>query len=234
MFPSRNGMTPTGTQMTQRFSAHQDRLGICSEVGNCLADIVDAVDNIAEGKLQNERFSEPFNIPPPPPGFDHEALEKAKQMEEAKRNELNALALRQRSVEDERNKAWKRMLKVKAENNMPQNIYSASGQYRAIQLDINNYSRLPVPSLHQCHSLEGVPQVGGQHENLASFTPSERMVPGEHGDPASNKYSLSATRARVAAIAAISVAPAAPKPKEEEKKKSTRQSIKVRKQGKTL
>ena len=215
LLPSRRGINPTGTQTTQSFRASQDRvaLGINKEVGTCLADIVDAVDSIAQGAVQNERFSEPFVVPPPPPGYDPEALERGKQLESSKRNELNNLTLRQRNSEDERNRAWKKLLKVKGEHRMQHQILTGGGTFRWIPLDPNNCSRFPMPEL-QHSSFEHLQQGGAHLDSVSSFPPQARWAPPAGSGDNSSRYSLSAVRRRIAVDG--SVAPASTPKKNKE------------------
>lgn len=194
LLPSRNGIKPTGTPLTQSYSSHRDQLNLAKEVGTCLADVVDTVDSIALGTVQNEHFSEPFVRPAPPAGFDAEALERGKQLETFKRNELNALTLRVRSCEDERLHAWKKLLKVKGEHKMQQQLCTSTGTWRNIQLDANNHSKFPMPALQQS-GLETLPNPGNLG-NASSFTPRVRKVPSSSED--ANRYSLSAVRKRIA------------------------------------
>jgi len=238
LLPSRNGMNPTGTQMTQAFSAHQDRMGLCREVGFCMADIVDAVDNVAKGRIQNHHFTEPFIAPPPPTSLDPELLNKSKQVETAKSNELNALTLKYRLAEEERSRAWKKLLKVKSDHKMQQKLITSSGTYRYIQLDASNCNRFPVPNLQQC-MLEEVQQMGTHIGSISSYKPAPRPPPPskEDGDAAS-KYCFTATRKRVAAAGVeripVSKPKEAAKAESEPPKESLRRRSRIRNQGKTL
>jgi len=171
----------------------------------CLADIVDAVDSVAQGTVQNERFSEPFVMPPLPAGFDHEALERGKQVESAKRNELNAVALRYKTSEDERSRAWRKLLKVKGERKMPQQVPTNAGTYRIVLLDASSFNRFPMPQLREA-ALEALPQPS-HLASISSFTPAARQAPIFSGNDRSSRYSLSAVRKRIA-TAESPVAPA--------------------------
>ena len=213
VLPSRNGKFPTGTQMTQTYMAHQDRTGLCRELGTCMADIVDAVDNIAHGRIQNYFFNEPFIPPPPPPGFDPQILEQSSQREANKRNELNNLTLKHRVAEEERSRAWKKLLKVKGDHKMQQKLYTSAGTYRIHQLDANNCNRFPMPNLQQC-SIEEIPQMATHLSAASSFTPAPLSTPPEQCAEDASRHCFTATRKRMAAVGVTHV-PFAPQPQQQ-------------------
>ena len=197
--------------MTQAFSAHQDRMGFCREIGTCMADIVDAVDNIATGRMQNYVFNEPFIPPPPPPGLDLQTLEQHKQVEASKRSELNNLTLKHRVAEEERSRAWKKMLKVKGDHKMQQKLYTSAGTYRIHQLDANNFNRFPMPNFQQC-GLEEIPQMGTHLSSISSFTPAPLSTPPEPFAEDTAKHCFTAMRVRMATVGVTNV-PLPHKPK---------------------
>ena len=179
---------------------------MCRELGTCMADIVDAVDNIAHGRIQNYFFNEPFIPPPPPPGFDPQALEQSSQREANKRNELNNLTLKHRVAEEERSRAWKKLLKVKGDNKMQQKLYTSAGTYRIHQLDANNCNRFPMPNLQQC-GLEEIPQMGTHLGSISSFTPAPLPTRPEPFAEDASKYCFTATRKRMAAVGVTHIPP---------------------------
>lgn len=106
LLPSRNNRPRIGTRTTQAYSV---RDSVSNVVGDCLADIVDAVDNIGQGLAQNQKFTEEFRVPPAP------AFEQLMSNEIAWGKEMQMLNAKLRSSEEERHRSWKKMLKVKNE-----------------------------------------------------------------------------------------------------------------------
>lgn len=201
ILPSKNGVLPIGTEVTRSYCSYRDQLGYYNAIGSCLADIVDAVDSIANGIIQNKKFTEVFTMPSPPAYFDPEALKKIQQAEASKRQELNDLTLQCRTAEDQRSCAWKKLLKIKGEHKMHHHLYTSSGSYRLIQLDASNYTRFPLPSLQESH-LESIPQIMGHLPVFASFTPSMRttFLADKVDVSLLAKHSFSALRKRIATV----------------------------------
>jgi hypothetical protein len=197
LLPSKNGCVPTGTRMTQAYKSLPSHIaGLPEIVADCVADIVDCVENIAQGRIRNERFSEPFVVPKP--SADVEALQHAKQVEATKRNELNSFTLRLRTSEGERLRAWRKMLKTKAEFDIPHQHYSSTGQIRVVQLDQNLCNTLPLPALHLT-ATQGVPQELPGKSFVASYTPMHTVRPPPSSAYMSeSKYSTARVRDRIA------------------------------------
>ena len=137
-------------------------------------------------------------------------LQRLKRAEAAKRQELNAIHLKIRSTEEERHRAWRKMLKVKAEHDVPHDYYGPHGLVRRVQLNLNNYTQVPCPQLRR-NSAQVVPQMTMHaHAAVASYTPSRRVPSASGYGMSTSKYSPARIRERIAADG--TVAPAS-KPK---------------------
>lgn len=191
MLPSRWGRSPSGSQTTTNYAARHDQES--TSVAACLADIIDSVDFIAMGKLQNEKFQEPYN-PPAPPDIgsavvDQEsgetAMQRQQRIEASLRQEVNAVAVNLRACEDERQRAWKKMLKTKAEFDLPSHQVTNMNGGRT-HVDLNNYHLMALPAL-QTSAQQNIPQESASKSMVPSYAPAR---------------SYSATLAMVAANAA--------------------------------
>ena len=198
MLPSRNGIMPTGSMMTQSYRSRPDRVavGFNEIVATCVADIIDCVDNIGNGRIRNERFQVPFVLPTP--NADVDALQRAKPVETAKRNDLNTCTLKLRTSEGERLRAWRKMLKTKMEFDVPHQHFSSTGQMRLIRLDPNLCSTLQLPALHQT-AAQNVPQALPGRSSVATYTPMHTVRTQPSLVPLSDsKYSTARVRERIA------------------------------------
>jgi hypothetical protein len=208
LLPSKWGRNPEGTHATRLYTARPN--AIANQVGSCLADVVDAVDLVAQGKLTLTKFQEPFNPPQPPniqgaidPKTGETITQRNKRVEEGLKQEVNTLALKLRNNEEERQKAWRRMLKTKAEFDLP---HQGTGSSRAqVRVDLNNYHQVALPPLRQS-STQSVPQeVAARVAVLPSYTPVQsQYYPMGGGDNMmtmmeSSKYSAARVKERISA-----------------------------------
>lgn len=178
LLPSRQNYQIRGTQMTQTYRTRPDRTGISDQVGQCLGDVVDAVEGILQGILQNSRFTEQFVPPPVPAGFDPDRAKRLKQMEAQTRNETNELAVRISKLEDQRKRSWKKLLKTKADFDIPhEHISSSTGMVKMVQVTGSNYGSIPPPNL-QLNSLQHVPRSLGSKRSaaVAAYRPPEQFL----------------------------------------------------------
>ncbi|KAL7577736.1 hypothetical protein ACA910_010500 [Epithemia clementina (nom. ined.)] len=199
---------PEGTALTHMYMRQPDptRQIVAQYVGG----IVDAVTHISRGAVRNDKFHEEFRPPPKPDaGLSHK-----KRMEEQIRQEINNLTLQLRNSEEERQRAWKRMMKTKAEFDLPHHHMRTK-----IDLNLNNYQSLPLPPLRQS-STQNVPQEVARpaSSTYASYVPQARRsitTTAPASAPASDdmdanesKYSAARVRQRIASdgtVAPVSV-----------------------------
>ena len=183
ILPSRYGAQPTGTHLTQKFAQHDS---ISLQVADVLADVIDTVDNIEQGVIIAEKFAEPFVPPPPPSQIDP-------QQEAALRREYSVSTEQLRASEEERNRCWKKMLKTKADFEMPHQ-----------RMDPNRYSAMPAPPLRTSTS-QTLPRQAAR-PTVAVYTPAARprypstpyqQQPSSAGQSQS-KYSAARVRQRIA------------------------------------
>ena len=186
LLPSRFGRPPTGTRVTQNY-AHRSPVGY--QVAGVLADVIDAVDSIGQGIARNEKFTEPFQAPPVP------AIEDRRSIEEAMQQEYKSLSARLRASEEERSRCWKKMLKTKADHDVPHQHYSG-GSRRYIMP--NQLSLVPVPQLRSSMT-ETVPQQAARSA-VPTYTPTARRpsmpVDGANSTPGSSQSKYSAARVK--------------------------------------
>ena len=198
MLPSRNGIMPSGSMMTQNYKSRPDRIavGLNEIVANCIADVVDCVDNIGCGRIRNERFQDPFVLPTP--SAEVEALHHTKQLETTRRNELNTCTLKLRTSEGERLRAWRKMLKTKMEFDIPHQQYSGSGQMRLIHLTQSMCASMQLPALHVT-AAQDIPQELPGRSSVATYTPMHTARTQPSQIPLSeSKYSTARVRERIA------------------------------------
>lgn len=173
MLPSRNNRPIQGTGLTQRYRALPDRSGISDVVGGCLGDVVDAVESISMGMMRNEIFNERFV--PSTDGNESEIPARLRQMEAARRNELNEVTLRINQLEEVRKKAWRKVMKTKAELDLPHQHVSHTGAVQTIHLNMSNYGSIQVPVLTQGGLLKAPTDVFGA-STIATYAPKARNL----------------------------------------------------------
>jgi hypothetical protein len=189
MLPSRNNRPSQGTHLTQRYRTLPDRSGIVDVVGECLSDVVDAVDAVARGLIRNDIFNERFIPPSGGEGNDSEQVLRLRQVEAARRNELNEVTLRINQLEEVRKKAWKKAMKTKAEFELPHHHVSNNGTMQVVHVTMGNYSAIPMPILTQ-GSLLTVPKDIFASSSIKTYTPKKKS-PSQVTKPAAKAGSSS-------------------------------------------
>jgi hypothetical protein len=215
MLPSRWGRTPSGTQTINNYGARYDQ--VSTTVATCLADIVDSVDLIAMGNLQNEKFQEPYNCPAPPDLgnaiVDQESgetiMQRQQRIEASLRQEVNAVAVNLRTSEDERQRAWKKMLKTKAEFDLPTHQITNMNGGR-MHVDLNNYHVMALPAL-QASAQQNIPQEVASKNMVPSYAPvrsysatlAMAAASAAAAQKSDSKYSASRVRERISADGSV-------------------------------
>lgn len=182
VLPSRHGFPRTGSFATQQYGR---RDALCLEISDCLADVVDAVDKIAQGAVQNEKFSEPLILPPMPPEY-----EQSIKYETVLAQQCQTLMLNIRASEEDRNRCWKKMLKTKAEFEV------GSG---AKGVDASRFAMMPLPPLRTT-APQRLPQQM-YRPALSTYTPKARIVrqtePATGSSASDSKYSAARIKERI-------------------------------------
>lgn len=190
--PSRWGRVPEGTLLTKSYASRQHAL--YPQIATCVADIVDAVASDSVKFI--EKF-EPF-VPPQKSNFvDYvvdqntgELLTQRNQrlLKEMKKEgeDLRADVMRR---EEERHKAWRKMLKCKSEYNIPH--ITARGR---VPLTIHNYMQVPMPGLQESRP-EIVPRIVMPSSKVPSYIPTSSKARQPYGQSES-KYSAARIRER--------------------------------------
>ena len=158
-------------------------------VAGCLADVVDGTLIMLEGKVPNNKFAA---FQAPPSHANQQAGESMQQQIARSENEfrlqLEQTTTQYQQSEEARQRAWTKMMKIKAELET-----LSGGTGRQGYLDMNNYHRIPLPPLRNSQ-LQQMPQDYASRSNVASFTPPP--VPGTNSASVS-KYSAAKVRERM-------------------------------------
>eukprot|EP00934_Nitzschia_sp_Nitz4_P009454 Nitzschia sp. Nitz4//scaffold39_size137210//19237//22361//NITZ4_003186-RA/size137210-augustus-gene-0.178-mRNA-1//1//CDS//3329550344//9444//frame0 len=171
--PSNWGRHPFGTGATQNY---QRRGGLFSVIATTVADIVDGSLIVAEGKVPNNKF-ESF-VPPP---ANNAMIQQHARMEQELRHQINECGVKLAQSEEARKRAWKKMMKVKAEIE-PANSYGRS------RVDLTNYHQIPVPPLRNS-TQQALPTDFAMNTSVASYTPPVGT--------SDSKYSAARVRQRI-------------------------------------
>jgi hypothetical protein len=220
--PSAQGINATGTPQTAMAANHPDlRL---SSAGKALADIVDCVVARSESGWQDEHPIEAFQ-PPPEPDYSQEVLDKAtgetlgdrrEKLEGEIRSKLAELDPQLHASEEERKKAWRKLLKTKSDFDMPHSqVTNIGGRATRVSFNSNQLSNLPMPALGGMGtSMMPTAMYNYPMPSVASYVPPVPVMPSHMQQMAKavqlgtseSKYSAAKVRERHSADG--SVAPA--------------------------
>jgi hypothetical protein len=185
------GQMPVGTQRTQMASAHSNQ--IVNTVGLTLGRIVDAVIIKAErGSYDHEMFP-PFQQPPTPDlnsivvnRTTGETLsQRQNRLDTNLRNEIADLNSRFQKSEQERERAWRKLLKTKAE---------FDGGRRRFDPNL-----MPLPSLRSS-GMVATPAASAPAAAVASYVPQNRSYAGPESQ---SKYSAARIRGRISSDGSV-------------------------------
>jgi hypothetical protein len=187
------GQMPIGTNRTQAASRHPNQ--IYGTVGLILGRIVDAVVNRFEGGMDDgDHFAE--FTPPPLPNFDHVVVDqttgetyaqRAQRLENSARSQMQALTARLQQSEEDRKRAWRKLLKTKAE-------FDYSNQRR---MDPNQIQSTPLPPLRHSQAVPHTTIPSTVSANGPAYIPPS--APDSDDTPnADSKYSAARVRERIA------------------------------------
>lgn len=112
VMPNRNNPNhrPHGTPLTKVYASQPDASR--RTVAFCVADIVDTAIAAGEGRFRLDHFQEEFHPPQKPDIHSNPRFAQNKITEERLRKEYTTITSHLRASEDERQKSWKKMLKV--------------------------------------------------------------------------------------------------------------------------
>ena len=186
--PSNWGRVAVGTPKTQdRIKNGKGDVEIL--VGSCLADLVDASIMKADGKLPATEQISPFVPPPAPAAPNGESLAQQHMRAEATmRQAYNVAVVNFNAGEEERKKAWKKLMKTRAELEAPGRYNNGRGRP-----DPNYYMRVSMPTLRGS-TQQPIPTVDVSRVR-AMYTPS-RSTPST--STSTSKYSIEKVRQRIA------------------------------------
>lgn len=187
-----------GTALTKVY-AHQTE-AVRQAVAFCVADIVDVAVAAGQGHIELKRFGDEFRRPPKPDLQSNENYVRNRQLEKSLTEEFATLTNQLRISEEERQKAWKRMARSKAE------FEGSVG--RTV-----DYGLMPLPSLRQ-HKVDipGTPMtmslpIDGSRVSrpTTTSTASRSSHSGSRGPPPSSdsKYSAARVKERIASDGSV-------------------------------
>jgi hypothetical protein len=213
--PSALGKPTIGTPVTALAMSRQDP--VTPEVGATVANIVDSVVIRSESGWKDNDKCEDFN-PPPPPDVNSLVVDqntgetlgqRQERLEGALHKELADLGTNLHASEEARKRAWKKLLKTKADFDIPHQLMSnAGGRKSRMQFDPNQFHLLPVPPL-RASSVAMVPPPASYAAppSIPSYVPQAPRAAAPPAPPApsnvpshveSNKYSAAKVRERIA------------------------------------
>jgi hypothetical protein len=194
--PSNWGRPPFGTNGLQNYIRSP---GIPSIVGTCLADVIDGSIMIAEGKITNKKLDD--FVPPPAPGINKQTGESLAQqqmrMEGELRRQMNDINAKFGVSEEERKRGWKKMMKTKAELELPHQPY---GGVRRGRIDLSNYHQIPVPALRNSVQQSMPRELEFARAAVATYTPpstTTTVFGAEDMAGSESKYSAARVRERI-------------------------------------
>lgn len=140
--PTTWGRAPYGTPMIQNYKRNP---GIPNVIGTCLADVIDGSIMIAEGKLSHPKFKD--FVPPSPAKVNKETGETLaqhhKRIESEIRRKYAETNKKLTDSEEDRKRAWKKVMKTKSE--MESSLRPGSSSRRG-RNDVS-YQHVPFPAL---------------------------------------------------------------------------------------
>jgi hypothetical protein len=219
LLPSKLGIPIQGTQVTQHFLFNAAQNLNRALVAECLADIIDGTIAFVEGQVSSPPFKD--FVPPPPPGFNPETGEDMAQrqhrVESEYRSQYNLMNAQFQASETERAKAWRKMMKTKAELDMTQEQV-LNGVRQSIRVTQSNYTQIPMPAF------QGSANVALPRERQGLSVASYR--PPASAGPVSSTSKYSAEKVRQRKSADGSVAPVS-------EPKKTKEGLYMRPAGRT-
>lgn len=214
--PSCWGRPPFGTTSTQNY---QRLGGVAAIVGTCVADIVDGSIIMLEGNVPNNKFEE--FVPPAAPHTNQQTGESLasqhRRMESEMKRQLHDCNVKFQASEEERQRAWTKMMKTKTEIEPS----SAAAAARRARPDVPSF-HIPLPPLRNS-TQQVVPRELVTRTAVASYTPpvSNGLTNANSSD---SKYSAARVRERISADGTVA-------PVTEPKK--TKEGLYVRPAGRT-
>lgn len=193
--PSNWGQTPFGTNVTQNY---QRRGGVASMVGGIVADLVDGAIIMLEGNIPNLKFDD--FVPPPEPHTNQQTGETMAQqhyrMENELKRQLQECTTKLQASEEERQRAWTRMMKTKAEVEPSSNAGGRRGR-----IDLTNYHMVPLPALRNSGTQQ-LPREFVNRTTVASYIPP-RAPTTMSADASDSKYSAARVRERISSDGSV-------------------------------
>lgn len=220
VMPSKWGRPSFGTDTIQAHLRNGGNNVIHFSVGQALADIVDGSIMIAKGQASMQPKFRDFVPPPNDPNTildnGENMTQRQLRVETEYRSQYNAMSGKFQESEAERGRAWRKMMKTRAELDVPHD-QSLGGSLPRGRVDLTNYHLIPLPPLRSS-SKQTIPrELQPPPAAVASHTSPNTA----HSD---SKYSAAKIKARRAADG--TVAPVS-------KPKKTKDGLYMRPAGRT-
>lgn len=206
LLPSRLGYNPEGTSLTKHFISNAGQDKIRADVGECLADVIDTVARLVENNVvlpQHRDF-----VPPPARLVNgetaEELAERHRRTESECRSQYNLMNAQFNASEAERSKAWRKMMKAKAELDIPHE-QMMHGVRQKIRVTLANFSQIPMPGFRGSANVALPRELARQAAAVAAYRPPTSTTTAEaaSGEITSgentSKYSADKVRQRKAA-----------------------------------
>jgi hypothetical protein len=195
LLPSKWGRPGYGTEGIQDYIRRRSNKVIHVTVGQALADIVHGsllVANRQATMLPKFReFVPPPNDPNAVLSTEENMTQRQLRVETEYRNKYNAMSTKFQESEAERGRAWRKMMKTKAELDVPHD-QSLGSSVRRGKVDLTNYHLVPLPPLRSS-SKQTIPrELQAQAAPVASYTPPNTLG-------STSKYSAAKIKARKSA-----------------------------------
>jgi len=202
--PSAHGLTAMGTSLTEKAASHADPR--VSAAGKALADIVDCIVTRSEAGWKDEDPIEDFK-PLPMPDFSETVLdsgetlgERQERLEGGLRKQLADIATNLHLHEEERKKAWKKLLKTKSEFDYPHTHPTNTGGRRGrVSFGPNQLHLLPVPPLQGSGAAMMPATYNYPMASVPSYVPpaaAAMPMPSSRPSTSESKYSAAKVRER--------------------------------------
>ncbi|KAL3900736.1 MAG: hypothetical protein SGARI_006179 [Bacillariaceae sp.] len=190
LLPSKSGKSAEGTPLIHSYLRNNANNGLKTAAGKCLADIIDG--SVAEAPAV-PKFKD-FAPPPRPVINDRgeDAAQRQHRIETDYRTQYNILTTRITKSEEERAKAWRMMMKAKADLELYHDAV-VHGRRQNVLVHQNNYTNFPLPPLRGGVSSLTMPrELTRQSVQMASYRPPTNAPV----NASTSKYSADRVRQR--------------------------------------
>ena len=201
LISSTTGGAANGTPSTASAASHPDTY--VSNAAKAVADIVDCVVAQSEPGWNDEDPVEAFK-PPLMPDFSETVLDngetlgqRQERLEGGLRKQLTDIATQLHLSEEERKKAWKKLLKTKTDLDVPHSHPTGAGGRGTVSFRPNQLHLLPVPPLQAGGAAAVMPPTYNYPmASIPSYVPPATTMPLPSARPSASESKYSAAKVR--------------------------------------